>query len=314
MPNTMNEADYFWKNFRLGTELQTSGNFIYNSLYFFDKLEYMRFEEDIFEFLYSISVGVERIQKIAIILLEHNSITNQEEFEKSLITHNHIELLKRIKGNTELKFGKIHSKFLGLLSEFYNSHRYKRFNKSSVYHKNFDKFDFLEFISKELKINIEDGDYIQNTDQIKRFVGKIISKIVCDIYQIIRNTAHKIGTFTYEIRYNSKAFKIFISKEYTFEEENNFKREIIINLLHENGIKDEFIDYIKTIEPLELTSYNSSYYIKYLFNSVFDQNCIEEYEHLKYEKMIPRKRNEEIDCIGENHYLHSEMEDFEDDL
>ena len=52
--------EYFWKNFRLGTELQVSGSFIYNALYFFDQMECFNNEEEIFEFLYSLSVGIER--------------------------------------------------------------------------------------------------------------------------------------------------------------------------------------------------------------------------------------------------------------
>ena len=89
--------EYFWKNFRLGTELQISGSFIYNALYFFDQMEHFCNDEEIFEFLYNTSVGLERLEKIAIILLEHDSSMDQEEFEKTLITHSHLELLDRIK-------------------------------------------------------------------------------------------------------------------------------------------------------------------------------------------------------------------------
>jgi hypothetical protein len=50
--------EYFWKNFRLVTEFQTSGSSIYNALYFFDQIEHFCNEEEIFEFLYNISVGL----------------------------------------------------------------------------------------------------------------------------------------------------------------------------------------------------------------------------------------------------------------
>lgn len=309
----MNEPDYFWKNFRLGTELQISGSFIFNSLYFLDKLEYLRNEEDIFEFLYNASVGIERIQKILIVMSEHNEDINQLEFEKSLITHNHLELLKRIAENHRFKFGKVHTKFLGILSDFYNSYRYKRFMKSSVFHKNFDKYELLNFLSKELKIEIVDDDYVRNSQQIKKFLGKLLSKIVCDLYEAVRIQARKIGTFTYEIRYNSKAFKIFIAKEYTFENEANFKREILISLMNANGLSDDFSDYIKSLIPIPLEEYNSSHYIKYLFNSVIDQNYISEYEYMIDEKSIPKKRIEEIEPIGESQYIDSDF-DFLNDI
>src|SRR5690554_5991170 len=89
--------DFLWKNFKLGTELQISGSFIYNALESFDQMEHFCNDEQIFEFLYNTSVGLERLEKIAVVLLEHNPIDNQEEFEKSLITHNHSGLLNRIK-------------------------------------------------------------------------------------------------------------------------------------------------------------------------------------------------------------------------
>lgn len=290
--------------------MQISGTHIFNAIYFLDKLEYLRYEEDIFEFLYNVSLGIERVQKIAIILIEHNENTEQEKFEKNLITHNHLELLRRIKENEKLNLGKVHNKFLNLTSDFYNSYRYQRFNKSSVYHKNFDKYKFLQFIAKELNLEIDkDYDYIENNIRVKRFIGKCVSKIVCNIYAIIRKRAGEIGTFTYEIRYESKAFKIFMDKQYTFENENNLKREILISLLNENGLNDEFIDYIKSIEPLNFESYNSSHYIKYFFNNINDFSAINEYEYFIDEKQIPKGRNEDIYGIGESLYLESEWND-----
>lgn len=79
----------FWKNFRLGTELQISGSFIYNALYFFDQIEYFYREHEVFEFLYSLSIGLERLEKIVVILSEHNEEIGQEEFEEKLKTHHH---------------------------------------------------------------------------------------------------------------------------------------------------------------------------------------------------------------------------------
>lgn len=306
----MNEPDFYWKNFRLGTELQISGTFIYNALNFIDKLEFFHFEEDIFEISYNLSVGIERLEKIVIILIEHQATTDQIKFEKSLITHNLLELMGRIKTRERINLGKVHNKFLMLLSQFYNSHRYNRFNKKSVYEKNLDKFEFINFIKNELKIESEKDDYIKNSSQIKNFLGKIILTISNQLYELVRKYSFKNGIFTYEIRYASKAFKIFISKSYTFEDENNFKKEILISLLNEKlGLNDEFVEYIKTIEPLILTSHNSTHYIKYLLNPDNNQNYLSEYEHLKYEKEIPKDRDEEIEPIGIDHYLSEDLED-----
>jgi hypothetical protein len=75
---TSNDPDYFWKNFRLGTELQISGSFIYNALYTLDNMQTFYYEAECFEFLYNMSVGFERLQKIAVILLEHDKNGHQE--------------------------------------------------------------------------------------------------------------------------------------------------------------------------------------------------------------------------------------------
>ncbi|MGK7391821.1 MAG: hypothetical protein ACNS60_15830 [Candidatus Cyclobacteriaceae bacterium M2_1C_046] len=302
--NKLNDPDFFWKNFRLGTELQISGTHIYNALYFLDKLEYLRHEEEIFEFLYNASVGIERIQKITLILLEHNEEVVQEVFEKSLITHNHLDLNKRIRKRKILNYGKIHLKFLNLITSFYKSYRYGRYTKSSVYHKNYDKHTLLEFINAELNLNYPSNtDYIVNDKRVRNFLGKIISKIVCELYEIIRERAFVIGTFTYEIRYESKAFKIFIAKDYNFDKENSVKREILISLLNQKGLNDDFTNHIKSIYPLPFKMYNSSYYIKFLFDSINHYGAVNEYVYFKEEKLVPSKRASEIDVIGEIQYL-----------
>lgn len=308
----LNEEDFFWKNFRLGTELQISGTYIYNALYFLDRLEYINHEEDIFEFLYSISVGIERIQKIIVILNEHNTETNQSKFEKSLITHDHLKLLDRIKSHSNPNFGKVHTKFLGLISKFYNSIRYQRFNKSSIYKHNFDKYDFIEFLNVSLKINDPQVEYVENSQRVKKFIGKTVGTIMTRFYEIVKECAYSLGTFTYEIRTDSKAYKIFLNQEFTFEKEYNFKKEILISLMNEKGLNDSFVEYIKSLEPLDLDEGNSSLYIKYLLNEDNQRDIIESYKYqLEEEKSIPRSRDFDIEPIGERQYLEEDFDDWD---
>jgi hypothetical protein len=304
----MNDINYFWKNFRLGTELQVAGNFIYNGLNFLDKLDNFNYEENIFEILYSLSVGIERLEKIVIILIEHNENVNQKTFEKKLITHNLEELLSRIKQTETINIGKAHNKFIKILTTFYHSYRYNRFNRDSVHKRNGDKFDLVDFLKEELKIEEEVFGGIKNTKQIKKFIGKIVITISSQLYDLVRKHSFNNGTFTYEIRYGSKAFKIFIAKESSFEIENNFKKEILIKLIN-NGFDDEFIESLKTIEPIKLEDCNSSHYIKYLLNSDYNQEYIDEYEYLIEERIIPNSRREEIEPIGESYTLESEIND-----
>lgn len=67
----MNRSD-FWKNFSLGTELEVSGNFIYNGLKIINTIKNFDYPEEVFELLYNISAGFERMMKITIILLSDN--------------------------------------------------------------------------------------------------------------------------------------------------------------------------------------------------------------------------------------------------
>ncbi|EPX8935434.1 hypothetical protein ACW5X7_002835 [Morganella morganii] len=87
----------FWQNFQLGSEIEIASNFIYDDLRNLHQIEHFGYETEIFNFLYNISVGVERFLKIAIILTEYNEDTEQDSFEKSFITHNHSELMSRYK-------------------------------------------------------------------------------------------------------------------------------------------------------------------------------------------------------------------------
>jgi hypothetical protein len=122
-----------WKNFNLGEELGIAGMFIYNGLRRFHEARSLDHTDEIFEFFYNLSVGFERLLKVAVVLLEHEETTNQEELEKSLITHNHLELLNRIKARAKLNLGDPQIALLSLLGKFYTSHRYDRFSLNSVF-------------------------------------------------------------------------------------------------------------------------------------------------------------------------------------
>src|SRR5215469_14223822 len=93
----------WWKNFGLGEELSVCGTFIYNGLRRFHELHTLDNADDLFEVFYNLSIGIERLMKIAIVLLEHRDDGDQAAFEESLITHNHQTLLVRIQKHTDFK-------------------------------------------------------------------------------------------------------------------------------------------------------------------------------------------------------------------
>jgi hypothetical protein len=66
-------------------KLSVAGSFIYNGLRRFYELHQLDYPDDL-----------ERLMKIAIILLEHDDAGDQKALEDSLVTHNHQALLVRV--------------------------------------------------------------------------------------------------------------------------------------------------------------------------------------------------------------------------
>tara|TARA_R110002124_G_C8870595_1_gene507719 strand:+ start:159 stop:728 length:570 start_codon:yes stop_codon:yes gene_type:complete len=178
----------WWKNFALGLELDASGTFIYNGIKRLDELSSFQHPVDSFEILYDFSVGIERMLKVAIILLEHDNNTDIEELEESLITHNTLELVNRVSKQHPLTLGKQHKEFLAILTKFYKSHRYGRFSFSSCMdlekhgspQTEQEKHLLVNFIVKHLKLDVDISSGflpLFNSDQIKKFVGRTVRKV-----------------------------------------------------------------------------------------------------------------------------------------
>ena len=226
--------DEYWKNFNLGTELDIAGRFLFNGLQAFHEMEHFAAEEDAFEFLYSVAVGVERLLKIAVILTEHNSAIDQDAFEKSLITHTHQELARRLKSKHGLKFPPQENEFIALLGRFYTSQRYGRYSLNSVFAPAEERNALVKFLEKHLYIKIDVSGWLTITPNERRhrkFIGRVVSKIVNPVHQIVEAEARRLNIYTYEIDYRSKASKIFLSKKFDFEDEDILQAELIAYFL-----------------------------------------------------------------------------------
>jgi mRNA-degrading endonuclease toxin of MazEF toxin-antitoxin module len=100
----------------------------------------------------------------AVVLLEHDEeATDQDALEKSLITHNHLDLLNRVKRRTSVSLGSPHNEFLGLLGTFYKSLRYDRFTLASVYDPKKEKDAPCRFLSKHLQVDLDESSPILGT-------------------------------------------------------------------------------------------------------------------------------------------------------
>lgn len=290
----MNNSEY-WKNFSLGTELEVSGAFIYNGLKQISQLKNYEYAEDVFEVLYNLSVGLERLMKILITLTEHQDYNNQEAFEKSLITHNLDCLRNRIEINIKLELNDIQKEFLVLLTTFYNKHRYNRFNFNYQNDYTKDKDSFIDFLSRKLQLERSEGKLLysfKNTKQIKRFLVKIVSKISLKLYELIELKARELNIYTFELRTNGKAYKIFKHTDFNFELHTILKKELIIALI--NNKNSSFIKFIKNIKPLNFDVQDENEIINML---LYDQELEGYFDFIDdfYEKL--KKRKERFDVL-----------------
>lgn len=226
--------DEYWKNFNLGTELDIAGRFLFNGLQAFHEMEHFASEEDAFEFLYSVAVGVERLLKIAVILTEHDNAIDQESFEKSLITHTHQELALRLRAPHGLKFPARENEFIALLGRFYTSQRYGRYSLDSVFAPTQERDELVKFLEKHLDIKIDTSGWLTitpNERKHRKFIGKVVSKIVNPVHKIVEDEARRLNIYTYEIDYRSKASKIFLSRKFDFEDEDILQAELMAYFL-----------------------------------------------------------------------------------
>lgn len=240
-----------WKNFRLGEELTVSGAFIYNGVRSFYELRSLDQTDEVFEVFYYLSIGLERLMKIAIILLEHDDATDQEAFETSLITHSHHELLGRIKAHTAIDLGSPGNDLLGLLTTFYKSLRYDRFSLNSPMTLGKESERLLAYLSKHLGVKFEKAEFFSghaNEARFRRFMRKTVLKTSSALYEIVQRRSRELNLYTYELRHGSKAQTVFLG-EADIETEDVLWKELLVFLMNTKS-KNGYIKFLRSIEPL----------------------------------------------------------------
>ena len=293
----MNPSD-FWKNFRLGEEIHISGTFIYNGLRRFHELRKLDFADELFEFLYELSIGIERLLKIAVVLYEHTDTTDQEELEKSLITHSHLDLVARLRKHVELNFGTTHNDLLSLIGTFYKTLRYDRFALTSVYEGKKEAKAVRELLVKHLQAVFPDKDsYLgtYNNDQYRKFIRRTVLKIAREVYGSIKNRARQINLYTYELRNGSKAESVFL-REVDISDEDILWKELLIffmNVKADTG----YLKFIRDTPPLEFDPALVPDYLDCFKSNSSKANVMDELEH-HYGEMDRDERKERLQRVG----------------
>jgi len=306
--------DEYWKNFNLGTELDIAGRFLFNGLQAFHEMESFAAEEDAFEFLYSVAVGVERLLKIAVILTEHDSAVDQDAFEKSLITHTHQELVLRLRAKHDLKLQARENEFIALLGRFYSSQRYGRYSLNSVLAPAQERNELVAFLEKHLSIKIDVSGWLTitpNERKHRKFIGKIMSKIVNPVHQIIENEARRLNIYTYEIDYRSKASKIFLRKKFDFEDEDILQVELLAYFLSDEACGPNARIIRDFIKPLPFDPALEGEYLAALRSDRRKITILDELES-HYEDISNFKERRELLDVSTHENLDYGDEDIED--
>ena len=263
-----------------------------------------------FAALYNVSVGIERLQKIVYVLWGLNDAVTDEAFEKSLITHSHTklrdEICKRITDDDIKKivdFGNRENEFLVVLQEFYNSIRYMRFNINQ--RNNSEILLLKKYLEKYVDVESECfvGNGIVVSDDIKELLGRVIGRISVKYYELIRLGSEKNHLYTYELRTDSKAEKIFrgrYRKNSLMEEQLNERiafKELMI-YLRQSKDTHPFLKFIDSIESLEFETEMIIEYLKEIANGIIPQMLIDEVEALYEEQGYSIERIKEVDLFA----------------
>jgi len=292
----------------LGEELHISGAFIYNGLRRFHEMKQLGFTDEVFEVLYNLSVGLERLLKIAVVLVDHNDVVDQEELEKSLITHNHLKLLDRIKKKVSVNLGAPQVELLTLLSVFYKTIRYDRFSLSSVY--NFDREikAICDLFRKYLNVDIPRERSIfalYNEDRYRRFIHRTVIKISSAIFKVVRERAY---FYTHELRHGSKAETIFLRK-IDISDEDILWKELLVFFMNTKA-SSGYLNFLRGINPLDFDPEEIGDYLDCFKSDASKSFVMDEIEHYYSEMGDSRKeRLEMMKIIGDPEVCFVEPDD-----
>ena len=305
-----------WKNFDLGQEVSVSGAFIYNGLRRFHEMQTLDQTDEVFEFLYNLAVGFERILKVAVVLLEHDGTRSQEQFEQSLVTHDHLGILQRVRQYVELDLGGPHHELLDLLGNFYKTLRYDRFTLSAHWDPSKEKTALRSYLEKNLQVTLGDHDSIfptLNDARFRKHIGRVVGKISDELYRVVRSRASELNLHTYELRHGSKAEKVFLSGERNFVSEDVLQKELLVFFMNAKATSG-LMKFLKSIPPLDFDEALAGDYLQCFQSVEAAAYVIGELEELYANLDDPGRRLELMNVVGNpNVCFDDENEDDEEE-
>lgn len=290
----------------MANELDVAGEFIYAAIDIFNKMNNFDQVGDNF-FLYHLAVGIERVQKILLVIINDVERDEIEDFQEKIKSHNHIMLHGKIKEKVNISFSKEQNDLLNLLSEFYNAERYARFNFFSY---NFKDRDLLtEYVQKYCKNISFDYSLCKkiplNTDEVKEFFGRVIGRLCQKYYKLIEEESRNRNIYCYELRYNSAAERVFCGNEdkgsyqKKIDKEKRAIKELLLYLRSPQEM-NKFIEHMDQIESLPFDVALIQEYVADLCNKTVSVDLIDEVDFM-YEEFVEdkREREEMVSLIGD---------------
>ena len=303
-----------YKNFNMVIELDIAGEFIYNGIHEFCRLKYISNEGPTFASLYNMAVGIERLEKIVYVLWTLDDEVDETKFEKELITHSHTGLRDKIKEvlklhNEKIEFSKQENALFELLCGFYNTARYMRFNIDGDWNKEIELIrTFLKSDSNYVETNTEFfyGSCIEVNENVKKLFGRTLKSIAAKYYELVIKGSSKNQTYTYELRSDSKASKIFYSQKKSLIKDQNNEylavKELLIYLRNSKD-KTSFLKYVDEIEALGFDPANLITYLSDITRGIIPQELVDEAEYLYGELDKPYDREKLISLFAEENVM-----------
>ncbi len=205
------EKFYYQESVLMAHEVDLAGEFIYSALNKVNSMKSIDEPTDSFFVMYHLSVGIERLQKVLLVILEDVQMDNIGKFVNSIKMHNLLDLNGKIQSKTKIGFSPEQKGLLSVLSDFYKNHRY---NKYDFYSYDMDSPNSLSSFLKQYYSSYEEtysllSERHLNNEEIKDFVGKCVGTICQKYYQKIWDVSHEKNIYCYELRHESAAEKIF---------------------------------------------------------------------------------------------------------
>lgn len=303
-----NFENYIWnyKNFNMVNELGISGEFIYDGMQKLNEMSCIEQGASLFTCLYYLSVGIERLQKIILVLYEKITYDNFESFETDLKTHSHIELSRRISNHSSEKLNNQENDFMQVLTGFYNNARYNRFNVMS------NDCEEEKLLTSHIEKHLE-GSKIQYhfisgkivvNEHVREYIGRVVGKLSKKYYKLLREQAIKNNTYSYELIPYSKAERVFLSnnrknslQELKITEVTAFKEFLIY--LRNTKQSSSLLRYIEKIKPLDIDPALINDYIAGLASINIPADLIDEIETLYDENEYSIDRIRDVNAIGD---------------